>query len=667
MKFQLKSPFKPTGDQPQAIKQLVSGLQKKYRDQVLLGVTGSGKTFTMANIINQVQLPTLIISHNKTLAAQLASEFQEFFPQNAVHYFVSYYDYYQPEAYIPRTDTYIEKATQINEEIERLRNAATSSLLSRPDVIIVASVSCIYGLGSPVVYDEVKLTLKKGTTVDRNKLLKHLVKIRYSRNDFDFIRGTFRIKGDILEIYPSYWSEQIVRVEFFGDKIEEIKLVDHLTQEVLDQVKIMNIFPATHYVAPENRIEEGLREISRDLKLRVQELKTQNKLLEAQRLQQRTRYDLEMIKNTGFCTGIENYSRHFDGRKAGQPPYTLIDYFPTDFLTFIDESHMTIPQINGMYLGDRARKQTLIDHGFRLPSALDNRPFRFEEFDQHIKQIIYVSATPREYELQKSKQVVEQLVRPTGLLDPTIEIKPTEGQIDDLLDEIKKRIKKKQRVLITTLTKRMSEDLADYLRDLDIKVQYLHSEINTMERLEILRDLRMGNYDVLVGINLLREGLDLPEVSLIIILDADKESYLRSDIALIQTMGRAARHVEGHIIMYADNISGSMQRAIDETNRRLKIQKAYNQKHKITPKTIVKAIREDRLAGSKRVLKQAPQIDFKKVPSEAVPNLIEDLNNQMEIAAKNLEFETAAVLRDQLKELQQSGKRKRSARSKKKQ
>lgn len=651
MKFQLKSQFKPTGDQPEAIKKLVKGLDKKHRDQVLLGVTGSGKTFTMANIINQIQRPTLIISHNKTLAAQLASEFQDFFPQNAVHYFVSYYDYYQPEAYIARTDTYIEKATQINEEIERLRNAATASLLSRQDVIIVASVSCIYGLGSPVVYDEVKLTLKKGTTVDRNKLLRHLVKIRYSRNDFDFKRGTFRIKGDVMDIYPSYWSEQIIRVEFFGDKIEDLKMVDHISQETLDQVKTIDVFPATHYVAPESRIEEGMVEISQDLKRRIRELKDQNKLLEAQRIQQRTGYDLEMIKNTGFCNGIENYSRYFDGRKVGQPPYTLIDYFPDDYMMFIDESHMTIPQINGMYLGDRARKQTLIDHGFRLPSALDNRPFQFSEFDQRIKQIIYVSATPREYELEKSQQVVEQLIRPTGLLDPVVEIRPTKGQIDDLLEEIRQRVKKKQRVLITTLTKRMSEDLTDYLRELDVKVQYLHSEVNTMERLEILRDLRTGQYDVLVGINLLREGLDLPEVSLIIILDADKESYLRSDIALIQTMGRASRHLDGRIIMYADNVSGSMQRAISETKRRRKIQKAYNKKHKITPKSIIKAIREDRLSGARRKKEAVPQLNLKRIPKEALPNLIEDLTNQMELAAKNLEFETAAGLRDQIKQL----------------
>ena len=660
MKFQLKSQFKPTGDQPQAIKSLVSGLSQKQRDQVLLGVTGSGKTFTMANIIQQVQRPTLIISHNKTLAAQLASEFKDFFPKNAVNYFVSYYDYYQPESYIPRTDTYIEKTTKMNEEIDRLRNAATSSLLSRKDVIIVASVSCIYGLGSPIVYDQVKAILKSGQKVDRTKLLNQLIKIRYERNDFDFKRGAFRVKGDMLEIYPSYWSEQIVKVQFLGDVVEKIKVVDYISQEVLEEVKEMSIFPATHYVAPEERVGQAMVEIAQDLKKRVKELKDQNKLLEAQRLQQRTRYDLEMIKNTGSCKSIENYSRYLDGRQPGQPPYTLIEFFPKDFLLFVDESHMTIPQITGMYLGDQARKQSLVEHGFRLPSALDNRPLMFEEFDQRINQIIYASATPREYELTKSHQVVEQLVRPTGLLDPTIEVRPTEGQIDDLLVEIKKRIKKKQRVLITTLTKRMSEDLADYLRELDIKVQYLHSEVDTLERVEILRDLRLGNYDVLVGINLLREGLDLPEVSLIIILDADKESYLRSDVALIQTMGRAARHLDGHIIMYADNTSGSMRRAISETKRRRKIQKTYNKKHKITPKSIIKAIREDQLAGVKKKEATVPHIDFKKVPKDAIPQLIDDLSNQMDLAAKNLDFETAAQLRDQIKDLRASQQKKKA-------
>ncbi|MBU1148506.1 excinuclease ABC subunit UvrB [Patescibacteria group bacterium] len=662
MKFALKSKFKPTGDQPQAIKKLVAGLAKKQRSQVLLGVTGSGKTFTMANVINQVQRPTLIISHNKTLAAQLASEFHDFFPQNAVHYFVSYYDYYQPESYIARTDTYIEKTTKINEEIDRLRNAATSSLLSRQDVIVVASVSCIYGIGSPTVYDKVKIKLAQGAKIDRTKLLKHLIKIRYERNDFDFKRGSFRIKGDLLEIYPSYWTEQIVRIEFFGDKIEKIMVVDYLNQVVLEEVKDIAIFPATHYVAPDERVDLALLEIDRDLKVRVKELKDQNKLLEAQRLTQRTKYDLEMMRNTGFCKSIENYSRYFDGRKPGQPAYSLMDYFPKDdYLLFVDESHMTIPQINGMYLGDQARKQSLIDYGFRLPSALDNRPLKFEEFDQRINQIVYVSATPREYELKQSQQVAEQLIRPTGLLDSTVEVRPTEGQIDDLLLEIKKRVKKKQRVLITTLTKRMSEDLADHLRELDVKVQYLHSEIDTMERLEILRDLRLGEYDVLVGINLLREGLDLPEVSLIVILDADKESYLRSDIALIQTMGRAARHIDGHIIMYADNVSGSMKRAISETERRRKIQRKYNLQHKITPKSIIKAIRGDRLAGTKKKETAVPTINLKKIPKEAVGQLIKDLSDQMELAAKNLEFETAARLRDQIKQLRQAQPKKKKS------
>lgn len=648
MKFKLKSKFKPTGDQPDAIKKLTAGLKKGYRDQVLLGVTGSGKTFTMANVIQQIQKPTLVISHNKTLAAQLASEFQDFFPDNAVNYFVSYYDYYQPEAYIPSTDTYIEKATQMNEEIDRLRHASTQSLLSRKDVIIVASVSCIYGLGSPTEYKAETVRLKVGQQEKRDKILLGLTDIRYARNQTDIWRGRFRVLGDILEVFPAFSENNLYKIQFFGDEIEKISEVDSLTGKVIQNLKEVDIYPAQHYIAPENIFDLALKEIEDDMKKQVACFKSQNKLVEAQRLEQRTKYDLEMLKETGYCNGIENYSRYFDRRKPGQPPYTLIDFYPKDFLLFIDESHMTVPQIGGMYEGDRSRKGVLVEFGFRLPSALDNRPLRYDEFDKKINQVVYVSATPKEYETKKSEQVVEQLIRPTGLLDPSIEIKPTKNQIDDLMEEVKKRIQKKQRVLVTTMTKRMAEDLADYLVELNIKAQYLHSEVDTFERLEILRDLRLGKYDVIVGINLLREGLDLPEVSLIAILDADKESYLRSDIALIQVMGRAARHLDGHIIMYADTMTGSMKRAIDETNRRRKIQETYNKKHNITPKSIQKAIKETRLAGAKAAAEIAiPAITG--VPKEEVPHLIEQLQNQMEIAAQNLEFEKAAALRDQIK------------------
>lgn len=651
MKFKLQSKFKPTGDQPQAIKKLVEGLKRGFRDQALLGVTGSGKTFTMANIIQAVQKPTLVISHNKTLAAQLASEFKDFFPQNAVHYFVSYYDYYQPEAYIPRSDTYIEKETQLNEEIDRLRHASTQALLSRKDVIIVASVSCIYSLGPPQEYQKVKITFRKGKERERKILLRELTNIQYQRNDLDFKRGTFRLRGDVLEIYPAFSEGPAYRIEFLGDTIEEIVEFDSLTGEKINTFEEIDIYPATHYIAPANLMQLGLNQIREDLALRLKELKTQNKLIEAQRLEQRTNYDLEMIEQTGYCNGIENYSRYFDQRKPGQPPYALLDFYPQNSLMFIDESHMTVPQIGGMYEGDHSRKLTLVEYGFRLPSALDNRPLKFKEFDQKINQVIYVSATSAPYELKKSKQVVEQLIRPTGLLDPTIEVKPIENQIDDLLNEIQKRVKKKQRVLVTTLTKRMSEDLTDYLKELKTKVQYLHSEVDTLERLEILRDLRLGEYDVVVGINLLREGLDLPEVSLIAILDADKEGYLRSETALIQTMGRAARHQEGHIIMYADRTTGSMKKAIQETNRRRKYQETYNKKHHLTPKTIQKAIREDRLAGMKIIQEQVPEIDIQKIPKEEIKHIIQDLENQMELAAQNLEFEKAAVLRDQIQEL----------------
>jgi len=655
-KFKLKSSFKPTGDQPRAIKKLVAGLDAKKRNQTLLGVTGSGKTFTMANVIQKVQRPTLIISHNKTLAAQLASELQDFFPDNAVNYFVSYYDYYQPEAYIPKSDTYIEKTTSINEEIDRLRHASTHALLSRNDVIIVSSVSCIYGLGSPTEYQRDVVTLTKGETKERSAILHALVNIHYQRNQTDLWRSRFRVSGDALEIFPAYSENSIYQIRFFGNEIEKITEVDLLTQKKIQEHNSVDIYPAKHYLAPEKMMKRGMEQIREDMEKQVAKFKKEDKFVEAQRLEQRTQYDLEMIKEVGYCNGIENYSRYFDGRKAGAPPNTLIDFFPNDFLLFIDESHMTIPQIRGMYFGDRSRKQTLVDFGFRVPGALDNRPLKYEEFAKKINQTIFVSATPTDYEKELSKQIVEQVIRPTGLLDPTIEVRPTKNQIDNLLKEIKTRVAKKQRVLITTLTKRMSEDLTDYLKDLNIKVQYLHSEVDTLERLEILRDLRSGEYDVLVGINLLREGLDLPEVSLITILDADKEGYLRSETALVQTMGRAARHVEGHIIMYADKQTGSMKKAITETNRRRKIQEMYNKNNDITPKSIIKTIKASRLAGGK-AKKEVTQLSFKDVPKEEMPHLIQDLENQMELAAKNLEFEKATLLRDQITALKQPKKK----------
>jgi len=651
MKFQLVSKFKPTGDQPQAIKKLHNGLKNGYRDQTLLGVTGSGKTFTMACVIEKMQKPTLIISHNKTLAAQLASEFKEFFPKNAVNYFVSYYDYYQPESYIPKTDTYIEKETKINEEIDRLRHASTADLLTRQDVIIVASVSCIYGLGSPESYQKVSINVKVGNKKDRNLFLKQLTDIQYKRNDFDFQRGTFRVRGDTVDIYLASAREEAIKIELLGNEVEKITRFNPLTGQVIEKIKEIDIFPASHYVTLPEEMDLILNQIREDLKIRLKEFKKLGKPLEEERLEQRTNYDLEMMKNTGYCNGIENYSRYFDHRQPGQPAFTLLDYYPKDFLMFIDESHMTVPQIGGMYEGDHARKLNLVDFGFRLPSAFDNRPLKFHEFDKKINQVIYVSATPSQYEIKKSKQVVEQLLRPTGLLDPTIEIKKTKGQIDDLIYQIKERVKKKQRVLVTTLTKRTAEDLSEYLRETGISIQYLHSEVDTFDRLEILRDLRLGKYDVVVGINLLREGLDLPEVSLIAILDADKESFLRSDVSLIQTMGRAARHQEGHIIMYADKTTGSMKRAIEETERRRKYQEDYNKKHGITPKSIQKAISEDRLAGAKRVEEEIPFFDIKKIPKEEISHLLTDLEDEMDLAAKNLEFEKAARLRDQIKEI----------------
>ncbi len=671
-KFILKSSFSPTGDQPQAIDKLVNGLNKGLKHQTLLGVTGSGKTFTMANVIAQVQRPTLIISHNKTLAAQLASEFKSFFPQNAVHYFVSYYDYYQPEAYIPQSDTYIEKETKINEEIDRLRHASTQSILSRRDTIIVASVSCIYGLGSPAEYDKVKISLKQGELFPRQKLLRRLTELQYQRADLDFRRGTFRVSGELVEIYPAFSLDQFYRLRYNGNKLEKITEHEALTLVKITELEQISIYPATHYVAPSDRFQQALIEIQQDLTKEVTRFQKDGKLLEAQRLQERTNYDLEMIKITGYCNGIENYSKYFDGRASGTPPFTLIDYFrdspiggSKDWLLFIDESHMTVPQLNGMYAGDYSRKRTLVDFGFRLSAAFDNRPLKFSEFSQKLNQIIYISATPAEYEKNISQNIAEQVVRPTGLLDPTIEVKSTKHQIDDLVETIKQTTKKKQRVLITALTKRITEDLADYLNDEGIKVHYLHSEIDTFERLEILHDLRAGKYDVVVGINLLREGLDLPEVSLIAILDSDKEGYLRSATALIQTMGRAARHKEGHIIMYADKITKSMKQAIEETTRRRSLQQKYNKQHNITPQSIAKIIKEDRLTGGKQIPDLVPvtrELKLDKLPKEEIIYLIKDLENQMELAAQNLEYEKAAVLRDQITEIKKLTNKKRVTR-----
>jgi excinuclease ABC subunit B len=644
--------LRPTGDQPQAIEKLVAGLHKGYRHQTLLGATGTGKTNVMAWVIEQVQRPTLVMAHNKTLAAQLYSEFRELFPHNAVEYFVSYYDYYQPEAYVPQFDLYIEKDASINDEIDRLRLAATSSLLSRRDVIIVASVSCIYGIGDPEEYGRVVLHIQRGELRNRNKALRHLVDIYYERNDFDMTRGKFRVRGDTLEVWPAY-GELAYRVEFWGDSIERITEVDPLTGEVLQDLESIDIFPAKHFITPEDKLQMALRDIEAELEERLAVLRGQNKLLEAQRLEQRTRYDLEMLYEIGYCPGVENYSRHLSQRPPGSPPWTLIDYFPDDFLLFIDESHMTVPQIAGMYHGDRSRKETLVDYGFRLPSALDNRPLSFGEFEQRVNQAVYTSATPSAYELEHSSQVVEQIIRPTGLIDPEVIIRPSKGQIDDLLGEINRRVEQSERVLVTTLTKRMAEDLADYLMELGVKVHYLHSEIETIERVEILRDLRLGVYDVVVGINLLREGLDLPEVSLVAILDADKEGFLRSDTALIQTMGRAARHVHGQVIMYADNITGSMQRAIEETNRRRQKQMDYNLEHGIEPRSIVKDIRDltDRVKviAEERVAYEVTG----DMPTDEMERLIEDLEKQMRAAAAELEFEKAALLRDQMFELRE--------------
>jgi len=628
---------------------LVEGLKQGFKQQTLLGVTGSGKTFTMANVVARVQKPTLVISHNKTLAAQLCTEFKEFFPNSAVEYFVSYYDYYQPEAYIPRTDTYIEKETDINEEIDKLRHAATRALFERRDVLIVASVSCIYGLGSPEEYHSFVCSFKRGDSRPRHQILRQLVDMQYERNDIDFTRGRFRIRGDTLEIQPAY-EELALRVEFFGDDIERIVEIDPLTGELLAELDSVDIYPAKHFVTPHDKLILAIESIKQELEERLSELRQQGKVLEAARLEARTNYDIEMLREAGYCTGVENYSRHLSQRLPGSPPWTLLDYFPDDFLLFIDESHMTLPQVRGMYHGDRSRKETLVEYGFRLPSALDNRPLNFAEFEQRISQVVYISATPAAYEYEHSQQVVEQLVRPTGLLEPTVEIKPTKGQIDDLLDQIKARVDNRERCLVTTLTKRMAEELAEYLIEMGIKTHYLHSEIETLERVEILRDLRLGVYDVVVGINLLREGLDLPEVSLVAILDADKEGYLRSEGALIQTMGRASRHIDGHVILYADAITNSMQAAIEETQRRRRIQEAFNREHNITPQGIRKAIRDITERVRAVAETRAPYIAA-PIAKQDIARLIKELEGQMKTAARNLDFERAALLRDRIIEL----------------
>ena len=685
MKFKLHTNFQPAGDQPLAIAGLINSLKSGYKHQTLLGVTGSGKTYTMANIVQEIQKPTLIMCHNKTLAAQLASEFQEFFPENAVHYFVSYYDYYQPEAYIPRSDTYIEKDTQINEEIDRLRNAATTSLMSRNDVLIVASVSCIYGLGNPADYLDLSLELKTGQNYKRDKLLRRLTDLQYNRNDYDLKRGTYRAQGDTLEIVLSS-EDTIITLQFFTDELEKIQRRHMISGEVLEELNYIKIFPAKHFVTTEEKMHTAIDKIRTELNERLKELKTQGKVLEAARLEQRTNFDLEMMTNTGFVAGIENYSRHMDGRTAGDPPSTLIDYFPDDFLLFIDESHQTIPQIGAMYKGDRSRKETLVDYGFRLPSALDNRPLKFDEFEKKIEQVVFVSATPGPYELNKSLienalvgktkksskklpppeelqkiTIVEQINRPTGLLDPTIEIQPIKNQVDHLLEQIKLRVQKNERVLVTTLSKRMAEELTTYIVEAGIKAQYLHSEVETFDRLETLRDLRLGVYDVIVGINLLREGLDLPEVSLVAILDADKEGFLRSETSFMQIMGRAARHLHGHVIMYADRITRSMKAAIDETIRRRKVQEKYNTKHGITPESIQKKISESRLSGTRESVVETDleNVNFANLDKKELKIYLEELNDQMELASQNLEFEAAAKLRDRIIEIKQLNKLKK--------
>nr|WP_102344889.1 excinuclease ABC subunit UvrB [Bacillus sp. Marseille-P3661] len=655
--FDLKSKYEPGGDQPKAIEKLVNGLKEGKRYQTLLGATGTGKTFTVSNVIQQINKPTLILAHNKTLAGQLYSEFKEFFPNNAVEYFVSYYDYYQPEAYVPQTDTFIEKDASINDEIDKLRHSATSSLFERNDVIIVASVSCIYGLGSPEEYREMVVSLRVGKEIERNQLLRDLVDIQYNRNDIDFQRGTFRVRGDVVEIFPASRDEHCIRVEFFGDEIDRIREVDALTGEILGDREHVSIFPASHFVTREEKMKIAIENIETELEERLKEMHENGKLLEAQRLEQRTRYDLEMMREMGFCSGIENYSRHLTLRPAGATPYTLFDYFPEDFLLIVDESHVTLPQVRGMYNGDRARKQVLVDHGFRLPSALDNRPLMFDEFEKVVKQAIFVSATPGPYEMEHAPEVIEQIIRPTGLLDPNIDVRPIQGQIDDLIGEINARVERNERVLVTTLTKKMSEDLTDYLKELGIKVSYLHSEIKTLERIEIIRDLRLGKYDVLIGINLLREGLDIPEVSLVAILDADKEGFLRSERSLIQTIGRAARNANGHVIMYADKITNSMRIAMDETKRRRTIQEEFNEKHHITPKTIQKEIRDvirATMAAETEETYDTPTKAAKLTKDERV-KLIAQFETEMKEAARALNFERAAELRDLILELKAEG------------
>ncbi len=653
--FKLVSEYKPTGDQPEAIAALVKGFKEGNQFQTLLGVTGSGKTFTMANVIQELNKPTLIIAHNKTLAAQLYGEFREYFPENAVEYFVSYYDYYQPEAYVPSSDTYIAKDSAINDEIDKLRLSATMALAERRDVVIVASVSCIYGLGSPVDYQNMVISLRPGMTKERDELMAKLIEIQYDRNDMDFHRGTFRVRGDVLEVIPAYESDTAVRVEFFGDEIDRITEIDILTGEIRDELKHVAIFPASHYVVDKDNIKRAVQDIEKELEERVREFKRQDKLLEAQRIAERTNFDIEMLKETGFCSGIENYSRHLAGLAPGQAPYTLIDYFPDDFIIMIDESHKTVPQIGGMYNGDQSRKSTLVDYGFRLPSAKDNRPLNFEEFESKINQMLFVSATPGVYEEEHELLRAEQVLRPTGLLDPEVEVRPVEGQIDDLISEVNKEVAKKNKVLVTTLTKRMAEDLTDYMREVGIRVKYLHSDVDTLERTEIIRDMRLDVFDVLVGINLLREGLDIPEITLVAILDADKEGFLRSETSLIQTIGRAARNSEGHVIMYADKMTDSMQMAIDETMRRREIQMAYNQEHGITPQTIQKAVR-DLISISQKVDtgEMLMEKDVESMSREELEKMVGKVTKQMKKAAAELNFEAAAELRDQLIELKKA-------------
>ena len=656
--FELVSDYKPTGDQPEAIKELTTGIEKGEKAQILLGATGTGKTFTISNVIAKVNKPTLILSHNKTLAGQLYSEMKKFFPHNAVEYFVSYYDYYQPEAYVPSSDTYIEKDASINDEIDELRHSATSSLMERDDVIVVASVSSIFGLGDPSEYHNHVVSLRVGQEIERDRLLRELVNIQFERNDIDFQRGRFRVHGDVVEVFPASREDKALRIEFFGDEIDRIREVDALTGEVIGAREHISIFPATHFLTSEEIMDRALPQIENDMKKQVKKFTDEGKLLEAERIQQRTTYDIEMLREMGYCNGIENYSRYMDGRKPGEPPYTLLDFFPKDFLLVVDESHQTMPQVRGMYNGDRARKQMLIDYGFRLPSALDNRPLKLAEFEKHVNQVVYMSATPGPYEMAQTDHVVQQIIRPTGLLDPTIEVRPVMGQIDDLVGEINKRIEKHERVFVTTLTKKMSEDLTDYLKDLGLKVKYLHSDIKTLERTQIIRDLRLGKFDVLVGINLLREGLDVPEVSLVAILDADKEGFLRNERSLIQTIGRAARNANGSVIMYADTVTDSMQKAIDETKRRREIQIAYNRKHGITPKTIIKPIQEaissttkTEDSGKEADSTEFTTKDFAKLNRDDQTKMVEELTEQMRTAAKRLDFEQAATLRDTIMEL----------------